>query len=72
MCQWSCADTQLTYRLLVHQLGQKEADVLLLAGESSVVVLVVFLLITQREDSGQRVQLGGDVRILDVQVLSSV
>lgn len=57
---------------MVHELCQNEADVLLLAGESSVGVLVVFLLITQREDGRQRIQLGGNIRVQDVQVLSCV
>lgn len=57
---------------MVHELSQNEADVLLLAGESSVGVLVVFLLITQREDGRQGIQLGGNIRVQDVQVLSCV
>lgn len=50
----------------MHQLGQNEADVLLLAFQCSVIVAVVVLLIPQREDGRQRVQLGGDVRIQGV------
>lgn len=57
---------------MVHELSQNKADVLLLAGESSVGVLVVFHLITQREDGRQRIQLGGNIRVQDVQVLSCV
>lgn len=57
---------------MVQQLGQDEADVLLLECQRSVLVAVVFLLITQREDGRQRVQLGSDVRIQDVRVVLSV
>lgn len=57
---------------MVQQLGQDEADVLLLARQRSVLVAVVFLLIAQREDGRQRVQLGSDVRIQDVRVVFSV
>lgn len=57
---------------MVQQLGQDEADVLLLSCQRSVLVAVVFLLITQREDCRQRVQLGSDVRIQDVRVVFSV
>lgn len=57
---------------MVQQLGQDEADVLLLACQRSVLVAVVFLLITQREDGRQRVQLGSDVRIQDVRVVFCV
>lgn len=51
---------------MVQQLGQNEADVLLLACQRSVIVAVVFLLVPQREEVRQRVQLGGDVRIQSV------
>lgn len=61
-----------TYRLVVHELGQDEADVPPLARQRSVVVAVVLLLIAQREDGRQRVQLGGDVRIQDVRAVLSV
>lgn len=56
----------------MQQLGQDKADVLLLACQRSVLVAVVFLLITQREDGRQRVQLGSDVRIQNVRVVFSV
>lgn len=45
---------------------------MLLAWQRSVIVVVVFLLITQREDGRQRVQLGGDVRNQDVRAVFSV
>lgn len=48
---------------MVRQLGQDEADVLLLALQRPVAVLAVLLLIAQREDGRQGVQLGGDVRL---------
>lgn len=61
-----------TYRVVAHELGQDEADVPPLARQRSVGVAVVVLLIAQREDGRQRVQLGGDVRVQDVRAVLSV
>lgn len=55
---------------MVQQVGQNEAQILLLAREGLVVVAVVLLLVPQGEGGGQSVQLGGDVGLQEVLALS--
>lgn len=55
---------------MVQQVGQDEAQVLLLAREGLVVVAVVLLLVPQGEGGWQSVQLGGDVGLQEVLALS--
>ncbi|KAG7272538.1 hypothetical protein CRUP_006827 [Coryphaenoides rupestris] len=56
--------------VVVSELGEDKAEAEPLAWQGSVVVAPVVPLVTQRERLGQRLQLGGDVRLGDVLQLS--
>lgn len=56
----------VTYQLVVRQVSQHKAAVLLLTNECFVVESVVLPLIAQNEDVRHRVQLGSDVRLWQV------
>jgi len=59
-----------THRVVVSELGKDKAEAEPLAWQGSVVVALVVPLVTQCERLGQRLQLGGDVRLGDVLQLS--
>lgn len=60
---------EVTHRLVVQEVGQDEAAVLLLPRKGFVVVAIEFLLVTQGEDFRQGVQLGSDVGLQKVLAL---
>lgn len=61
---------KVTHRLMVRQVSQNKAAILLLAREGFVVVAIAFLSITQSEDLRQSVQLGSNIGLQEVLVLS--
>lgn len=60
---------EVTHSLVVRQVSQNEAAVLLLSRQRFVVEAAVFLFITQSEDLRERIQLGSDVGLQEVVAL---